>query len=132
MAIALATYGRRRRKQANREHSYDDTAATDAGAAYLFDAVTGQLLQTFLSPTPEAGDRFGAGTVAASSDRVVIGAYLDDDAGTVDAGAAYVFDIVKTVTTDSLGNYSFTGLDAGSYTVREVIQPGFAQTISRR
>ena len=47
--------------------------ATDAGAAYLFDAVTGQLLQTFLNPTPDARDSFGRETVA-TSDKVVIGA----------------------------------------------------------
>ncbi|MDH3312059.1 MAG: FG-GAP repeat protein [Nitrosopumilus sp.] len=30
----------------------DDTEVRDAGAAYLFDATTGNLLQTFLNPTP--------------------------------------------------------------------------------
>ena len=30
----------------------DDTGATDAGAAYLFDGSTGALLRTFTNPTP--------------------------------------------------------------------------------
>ena len=118
---------RRRRQDVDRLRSYDDTGATDAGAAYLFDAVTGQLLQTFLNPTPDAGDRFGVGMLPPQRQSGHWGS-LDDDAGAVDAGAVYVFDIVQTATTDSLGNYSFAGLDAGSYTVREVVQPGFAQT----
>ena len=37
----------------------DDTGATDAGAAYLFDGTTGVLLQTILNPSPAAGDEFG-------------------------------------------------------------------------
>jgi len=35
----------------------DDTGARDAGAAYLFDAHSGELLQTFLNPTPADDDR---------------------------------------------------------------------------
>ena len=37
----------------------DDTAALNAGAAYLFDTTTGALLQTFLNPTPELNNSFG-------------------------------------------------------------------------
>ena len=44
---------------------------------------------------------------------------LDKDAnGTVDA----------TTTTDASGNYSFTGLTAGTYRIREVNQAGWTQT----
>src|SRR4030095_13473737 len=44
---------------------------------------------------------------------------LDKDAnGTVDA----------TTTTDANGNYSFTGLIAGTYRIREVNQVGWTQT----
>ena len=66
----------------------DDTAGTNAGAAYLFDGETGALLQTFLSPTGEGG--FGV-AIAAVGDNFVIGAYKDDTAGP-NAGAAYLFD----------------------------------------
>lgn len=68
----------------------DDTGATDAGAAYLFDGATGALLRTFLNPTPAASDLFGY-PVAAVGGNVIIGAIQDDTAGT-DAGAAYLFD----------------------------------------
>ena len=68
----------------------DDTGATDAGAAYLFDGSTGNLLRTFQKPTPAEGDEFGW-SVAAVSDNVLIGAPYDNT-GATDAGAAYLFD----------------------------------------
>ncbi len=68
----------------------DDTGATDAGAAYLFDGKTGALLQTFRNPTRAANDWFGV-SLAAVGSQVVVGAFLDDT-GAIDAGAAYVFD----------------------------------------
>lgn len=71
----------------------DDTGASDAGRAYLFDAASGTLLQTFENPTPAADDRFGY-AVAISGNNVVVGAYWDDT-GAVDAGSAYLFDAVS-------------------------------------
>jgi FG-GAP repeat len=70
----------------------DDTGATDAGAAYLFDSVTGTLLRTFQNPTPAAGDRFGS-SLAVVGNNILIGAPLDDT-GATDAGVAYLFDSV--------------------------------------
>ncbi len=55
----------------------DDTGATDAGAAYVFDATTGSLLRTLSKPTPVAYDYFGA-SVAVSGDMVVVGAFGED------------------------------------------------------
>ena len=73
----------------------DDTAAQDAGAVYLFDGSTGQLLQSFLSPTPTINGQFGR-AVAAVGNHVLIGARLADlvlqDSTVEDAGAAYLFD----------------------------------------
>ncbi len=68
----------------------DNTGASNAGAAYLFDGITGTLLKTFLSPTPDASDLFGT-SVAAVGNNVLIGAD-GDDTGANDAGAAYLFD----------------------------------------
>jgi FG-GAP repeat len=68
----------------------DDLGAVDAGAAYLFDAGTGNLLQTFANPTPEPGDRFGL-SVAISGNQVLIGA-SGDNTGASNSGAAYLFD----------------------------------------
>jgi len=51
----------------------DDTAALDTGAAYLFDAGTGTLLQTFLNPAQGAFDHFGF-AVAAGPSGLLVGA----------------------------------------------------------
>ncbi len=68
---------------------FDDTAGSDAGAAYLFDGTTFALLATYLNPTPSPTDRFG-GTVGAVGGNIVVGA-SQDDTGATNAGAAYVF-----------------------------------------
>jgi hypothetical protein len=69
----------------------DNTGATGAGAAYLF-STSGALLTTFTNPTPAANDWFGTSVAAVGSDRVLIGADLDDT-GAANAGAAYLFSI---------------------------------------
>jgi hypothetical protein len=64
----------------------DDTAATDAGAAYLFDGATGALLQSFFRPAPGAGEFFGF-SVAVVGGNALIGA-PDTAAG----GSAELYD----------------------------------------
>ena len=73
---------------------FDDTGAEHSGAAYLFDAATGNLLHTFLNPTPDSGDLFGA-SVAISGDKVLISAWYSNT-GAEDRGAAYLFSLVPT------------------------------------
>ncbi|NQU26585.1 MAG: tandem-95 repeat protein [Candidatus Nealsonbacteria bacterium] len=68
----------------------DDEMEEDAGAAYLFDAATGELLQTFHSPYPDENDQFGR-SVAMVGANVLVGARFDDGAGQ-NAGAVYLFD----------------------------------------
>ena len=68
----------------------DDTGDKDAGSAYAFDAMTGDLLHTLNNPTPEASDHFGY-SVAISGNTIVVGAPYDDT-GAENAGSAYVFD----------------------------------------
>ena len=65
----------------------DDSAGPDAGAVFMFDSSTGELLHTFLNPTPASGDRFGNG-IAALGNNVIVGANGDEG----EAGAAYLFD----------------------------------------
>ncbi|MHC4400549.1 MAG: M56 family metallopeptidase [Planctomycetota bacterium] len=62
------------------------------GAVYVFDGLTGRLLQTLQNPTPTVGDFFGFG-LAASGSRIVVGACREDVDGIEEAGAAYLFDI---------------------------------------
>lgn len=69
------------------------TAGRDAGAAYLFDALTGALLQTFLNPTPGNRDFFGD-DVALFGNRALIST-IGDDTAALNAGAAYLFDTMS-------------------------------------
>jgi outer membrane protein assembly factor BamB len=68
----------------------DNSGETQTGAAYLFDATTGNLLQTFLNPNPAGASQFGFST-AISGNKVLIGTPFDDT-GAIDSGAAYLFD----------------------------------------
>jgi FG-GAP repeat/PEP-CTERM motif len=80
----------------------DDTGATNAGAAYLFDTTTGALLRTFVNPTPQANDNFGLG-VALYGDRALISA-ANDDTGATNAGSAYLFDTTTGALLFTLNN----------------------------
>jgi hypothetical protein len=105
----------------------DDTGAIDAGIAYIFD-IDGKLLATLANPSPEINDWFGFSVAAVGSDKVVVGAQLDNT-GAQDAGIAYVFNtrgvLLATIrnptpgTNDAFG-YSVAGLGSnkvfvGSY-----------------
>ena len=69
----------------------DSTNGVDTGAAYLFDAETGELLWTLTPDDGETGDRFGM-SVAIHSGVAVVGAEGDDDNG-AESGSAYLFDV---------------------------------------
>ncbi len=96
----------------------DDTDATNAGIAYLLNAETGNLVQTFHNPTPESTDWFGH-TVAAVGSNVLISAPHDHSEGNL-GGAAYLFDgetgelmhsfLNPTPASDDLFGYSLAAL----------------------
>lgn len=66
----------------------NDEVGNNAGAAYLYDSSDGSKLQTFLGEA--AGDYFSYHALAASGNKVAVGA-LYNDTGADDAGAAYVY-----------------------------------------
>lgn len=70
----------------------DDTAADNAGAVHIYDRSGGDWTRAATLTASDAAvlDAFGF-SVGVSGDRVVVGAYLEDDLGT-GAGAAYVFE----------------------------------------
>jgi hypothetical protein len=68
----------------------EDFVAQDAGAVYLFDGATGQLLRTFVSPTPDVGEIFGL-AIATVGNNIAIAAVLDGTAA-VNGGSVYLFD----------------------------------------
>ncbi|MDX9910206.1 MAG: FG-GAP repeat protein [Phycisphaerales bacterium] len=70
-----------------------DDSGPESGAAYLFDATTGELLFTLLPDDGAADDQFGT-SVAISDGLAIVGApYDDDDVHGLDSGSAYVFDV---------------------------------------
>jgi hypothetical protein len=74
---------------------HDDTAGDLAGAAYLFDDATGNLLQTFLNPNPARdasnGLDFFGHAVAGFGNTALVSA-PSEDIGAQDAGVVYRFD----------------------------------------
>jgi outer membrane protein assembly factor BamB len=76
----------------------DDSVASNAGQAFLFDATTGALLRSIRHPTPAPLDVFGA-SVDIEGETIVVGATLDDT-GALDTGQALVFDATT-------GNFRF-------------------------
>lgn len=87
----------------------DSSLASAAGRAYLFDASTGALLQTFENPTPTNGEDFGT-AVAIDGDNVLIGAPFED---TVEfgSGQAYLFDALSGELIQTLENPGVPGFD---------------------
>ena len=70
--------------------SFDDSQATDGGAAHVFDLTTAALVSTLVDPFPVAEDLFGQ-SVTIHDSVVVVGAPRKDVGG-IDAGAVHVFD----------------------------------------
>ena len=66
----------------------EDTTASTAGSAYIFD-INGNQLAKIQASDAEADDAFGS-AVAVSNNRIVVGAN-NEDTGGQDAGSAYIF-----------------------------------------
>ncbi len=69
---------------------FDNTAGSDSGAVYVFNATTGGFLRTILSPSPSPGDEFGI-SLAALGSNILVGAHFVSTQA-FDSGAAYLFD----------------------------------------
>ena len=75
--------------------AFDDVAGADAGSVYVFYRNRGGpdnwgLVAKLTAENASAGDFFGS-AVAVSGDRILIGAFADDDVGSA-SGAAYLFE----------------------------------------
>jgi len=80
-----------------------DAPTAESGAAYVFERDGGGVWNEtakLVASDGAADDRFGW-SVAIEGNRALIGAYVDDNAGGADAGAAYVFDLVSTTWTQT-------------------------------
>ena len=69
----------------------DDDNGTDSGSVYVYDANDLTAQPTKLTAPDAAASEYFGYSVAADSDKIVVGAYGDDDNGT-NSGAVYVFD----------------------------------------
>ncbi|QDU55292.1 FG-GAP repeat protein [Aeoliella mucimassa] len=72
----------------------DDDNGHNSGAAYLFDALTGEQRAKLVAIDGAAGDGLGR-AVALSGPMAMLGAYWDSDQGDR-AGSAYVFEVAST------------------------------------
>ena len=85
---ALAALGNRLLIAAYHENTPDKPIPS--GAAYVFDATTGELLHTLQKPAPAAGDYFGL-SVGVLGENFLVGCRCDDT-GAKDAGAVFSYD----------------------------------------
>ncbi len=69
----------------------DDTASLNAGAAYVFDATTANLLQTIVRPPSGVTTTSFGNAVAASSGTIVVGS-PSESLGNENSGAVYLYD----------------------------------------
>ena len=71
----------------------DDDGGANSGQAYIFNVISGDLVQTLDNPNPfgtSVGDQFSS-AVAISSNYAVVGAPGEDDADGTNSGKAYIF-----------------------------------------
>ncbi|NOS68464.1 MAG: hypothetical protein HOP33_00850, partial [Verrucomicrobia bacterium] len=76
---------------------FDDTTATDGGAAYLYDLTNPASVRVIANPVVETLARFGS-AVGLSGLRAVIGSLFQNVGSVVDAGAAYLYDTGDSLT----------------------------------
>ncbi|MEQ1853470.1 MAG: hypothetical protein ABMA01_17975, partial [Chthoniobacteraceae bacterium] len=99
----------------------DDAGATNAGIAYVFDlssATPTSPVATLSNPSATPDDWFGF-SVAISGTRIAVGAHLDD-AGLMDAGSVYVYDLTSgtpAFPVVTLNNPSPAAMDFFGYSV---------------
>ncbi|MEQ1751158.1 MAG: MBG domain-containing protein, partial [Prosthecobacter sp.] len=96
--------------------SFDNTGATGAGSAYVYDLSSGTPMvpvATLNNPEPAFRDYFGL-SVAISGTIVVVGAY-GNDTGEIDAGSAYVYDISNGAPTVPVVTLNKTGPTASDW-----------------
>ncbi len=94
----------------------DDSAGlSNNGAAYVFDAATGDLVTTLVSPSLDSGDEFGW-SVAIAGTAIVVGSRNDDTTGS-NSGQAYVFDALTGSLITTLANPTPAASDAFGYSV---------------
>ena len=96
-----------------------DLAIPDVGAAFLFDALTGDVLQTLMNPTPTRGDQFGFAVAEIDATTVAVGA-PGKNAGATNTGAAYLFDSATGTLQRTLANPTPDASDSFGYAMSRI------------
>ena len=90
---------------------FDDDGGSNAGAAYLYDIQTGDLIKKLTSPSPTAGDQFG-NAVSIENGNIAISAWLSDSAA-AEGGAVFIFNTSNdnsiTITAPSAADFDQFG-----------------------
>ena len=84
----------------------DDAGGEMSGKAYIFNVTTGQLLWTLNNPNAygtSASDQFGY-VVDISDNYAIVGAKAEDDAGGLNSGKAYIYDVTTGQLLRTLNN----------------------------
>ena len=84
----------------------DDAGGTRSGKAYIYNAISGALVHTLDNPNAygtSEGDWFGY-RVAISGNYAIVGAYLEDDAGGLSSGKAYIYNAISGALLHTLDN----------------------------
>ena len=95
----------------------DDAGGTTSGKVYIFNVTTGNLLYTLDNPNAydtSASDAFG-NSVAVSGNYIIVGAYLEDDAGGLGSGKAYIYDVASGNLLYTLDNPNAYDTSANDY-----------------
>jgi hypothetical protein len=94
----------------------DDAGGNDSGKAYIFNVTTGALVYTLDNPnaySTSSNDRFG-NSVAISGNYAIVGVSYEDDAGGLNSGKAYIFNVTTGALVHTLDNpsaYSTSDID---------------------
>ena len=100
----------------------DDVGVSSSGAAYIFNVTTGALVHTLINPNAYGTshtDRFGGG-VAISGNYAIVSATGEGDAGGIQSGKAYIFDVTTGAllhTLDDPNAYDTSTYDVFSSTI---------------
>jgi hypothetical protein len=84
----------------------DDSDGGNTGRVYIYDVTTGLLIHVLNNPNAfgtNANDQFGR-LVAISGNYAIVSAYLEDDAGGVSSGKAYIFNVTTGALVHTLDN----------------------------
>ncbi len=103
----------------------DDTNGASVGQAYLFDAITGALLQSLDDPTITSADFFGQ-AVSINGDRVLVGA-IGDDTQDTNVGQAYLFSPSSTTVPEPTGS-ALLGIGLAAMVALRQRRPRLART----